>query len=77
MPAGRAERSGPAGHVRRALAELAERGIVRSVDIGPDNSVASTKVADARITYSGTGALADANAPGLLSRFFNFSWFPF
>jgi len=52
-------------------------GIVRSVDIGPDNSVASTKVADARITYSGTGALADANAPGLLSRFFNFSWFPF
>jgi flagellar L-ring protein precursor FlgH len=52
-------------------------GIVRSVDIGPDNTVASTKIADARITYSGTGALADANSPGLLSRFFNFSWFPF
>jgi len=33
------------------------------------------KVADARISYGAKGALADANRPGLLSRFFN--WFPF
>lgn len=51
-------------------------GIVRSVDINPDNSVLSTKVADARITYSARGALADANSPGLLSRFFNSPWLP-
>jgi flagellar L-ring protein precursor FlgH len=51
-------------------------GIVRSVDITPDNTVLSTKVADARITYSARGALADANSPGLLSRFFNTPWLP-
>lgn len=51
-------------------------GIVRSVDISPDNTVLSTRVADARITYSARGALADANSPGLLSRFFNLPWLP-
>jgi len=49
-------------------------GIVRPVDIGPDNSVPSFKVADARITYSGTGTLADANRPGILARFFMKLW---
>ncbi|MFO0512065.1 MAG: flagellar basal body L-ring protein FlgH [Gammaproteobacteria bacterium] len=52
-------------------------GIVRAVDIEPDNTVPSTKIADARITYAGRGAIADANAPGLLSRFFNAPWLPF
>jgi len=47
------------------------QGIVRPIDINPDNSISSLKVADARISYGGTGALADANRPGLLSRFFN------
>lgn len=49
-------------------------GIVRPVDIGPDNSVPSFKVADARITYSGSGTLADSNRPGLLARFFMKLW---
>ena len=49
-------------------------GIVRPVDIASDNSVDSYKVADARITYSGRGTLADANRPGLLTRFFIKLW---
>jgi flagellar L-ring protein precursor FlgH len=49
-------------------------GIVRPVDIGPDNSVPSFKVADARITYSGTGTLADSNRPGIIARFFMKLW---
>lgn len=49
-------------------------GIVRPADIGPDNSVPSFKVADARIAYSGNGAINDANRPGLLSRFFLKLW---
>lgn len=53
------------------------QGIVRPVDIAPDNTIPSTEVADARIAYGQHGALNDANAPGLLSRFFNFSWLPF
>jgi flagellar L-ring protein precursor FlgH len=49
-------------------------GIVRPADIAADNSVPSFKVADARITYSGNGAIADANRPGFLSRFFMKVW---
>ena len=52
-------------------------GIVRPVDITPNNTVTSDRVADARIEYKGRGALADANSQGWLSRFFNSPWFPF
>lgn len=53
------------------------QGIVRPIDIDPDNSISSLKVADAVISYGGKGALADANKPGLLARFFNLPWMPF
>lgn len=46
------------------------RGIVRPVDIGPTNTVSSTQVANAQITYKGKGATADSNAVGWLARFF-------
>ena len=52
-------------------------GIVRTEDIGPDNSVDSTKVANAYITYAGEGPTADANALGWLARFFISAIFPF
>ena len=53
------------------------RGIVRPDDVGTDNSVVSTRIANAQITYSGKGALADANRMGLIARFFNSPIFPF
>lgn len=52
-------------------------GIIRPVDIGPQNTVPSTKVADAAITYSGRGNLQATNRPGWLTRFFNSPIFPF
>ncbi len=52
-------------------------GIVRPQDIQYDDTVLSTKVADSRIVYTGTGALADSNSMGWLARFFNSSWWPF
>lgn len=52
------------------------QGIVRTADIGPDNTVASTRVADARIVFGGRGPMARANAMGWLDRFFNGAWFP-
>ena len=52
-------------------------GIIRPVDIGPENTVPSTKVADAAITYSGRGNLQATNKPGWLTRFFNSPIFPF
>jgi len=52
------------------------QGVIRPIDINPDNSIPSYKVADASITYGAQGALNDANRPGLLSRFFNSIWNP-
>ncbi|SDA67382.1 flagellar L-ring protein precursor FlgH [Pseudomonas sp. NFPP33] len=52
-------------------------GLVRADDISTDNTVSSTRVADARITYSGTGAFADASQPGWMSRFFMSPLWPF
>ncbi len=46
-------------------------GIIRAADIGPDNRVLSTRVADARITYSGKGEIARASRQGWLNRFFS------
>ena len=53
------------------------QGIVRPVDIRPDNSVPSTKVADAVIAYGSQGALNDSNSKGWLARFFDSRWMPF
>lgn len=52
-------------------------GMVRADDIATDNTVSSTRVADARITYSGTGSFADASQPGWFDRFFLSPLFPF
>ena len=46
-------------------------GLVRAADIGPDNRVLSTRVADARIRYAGKGDIARASKPGWLSHFFS------
>lgn len=52
-------------------------GLLRPSDIAPDNTVVSTRLADARLTYSATGALADAQRQGWMSRVFNSPWWPF
>ena len=52
-------------------------GLVRPDDISTDNTVSSTRIADARITYSGTGTFANASQPGWLSRFFMSPVWPF
>lgn len=69
------------GEKNLALNQGSERvrlsGIVRPVDVRPDNTIPSDRVADARIEYVGRGALADANSQGWLVRFFNSDFFPF
>lgn len=52
-------------------------GLVRPADIATDNTVLSSRVANAQIAYSGSGTLADSNAPGWLSRILNSAWWPF
>ena len=46
-------------------------GIVRPEDIAFDNTVLSSKIADARIQYTGQGDNHQAARPGLLARLFN------
>jgi len=46
-------------------------GRIRLVDIDAENRLGSSQVANARIIYSGKGAVQQASKPGWLSRFFN------
>ncbi len=52
-------------------------GLIRPQDINLDNTVMSSKLADARIAYSGTGELAENTRQGWLTRALNSAWFPF
>ncbi|MEX8192237.1 flagellar basal body L-ring protein FlgH [Comamonas guangdongensis] len=52
-------------------------GYVRATDVDLNNRVSSLRVANARIGYSGHGALSDASQAGWLTRFFQSPLFPF
>lgn len=46
-------------------------GIVRLVDIDPQNQIRSGQVADVQVEYAGSGSVQRASREGWLSRFFN------
>lgn len=52
-------------------------GIVRPVDVLANNTVLSTKVADATINYIGEGAIAESGFKGWLARFFSGPYMPY
>ena len=52
-------------------------GVVRPADVATNNTVTSDKIADAHISYSGKGVIANANRMGWLTRFFNSVLSPF
>ena len=52
-------------------------GVVRPADIAPDNTISSSRVANARISYTGEGTLAESNSKGWLARFFSSPLWPF
>ncbi|MFT2091435.1 flagellar basal body L-ring protein FlgH [Paraglaciecola sp. 2405UD69-4] len=52
-------------------------GVVRPADVSPTNEIVSTKIANARIQYSGTGSFASAQQAGWLSGFFSSEYWPF
>ena len=46
------------------------KGIIRPTDISASNTIASSNIADARITYTNAGVYADSTQPGWLSKIF-------
>ncbi len=52
-------------------------GIIRTRDVGLDNKISSSKVANAQIVYSGVGLTHDSNSAGWGSRFFLSDVWPF
>jgi len=66
------------GRKQLSLTEGAEfiqvRGVLRARDIQPDNTVSSMRMAQAQISYRGTGNLADSSQPGWLSQFLFKYW---
>lgn len=46
-------------------------GIIRKRDIKPNNTIDSSRVADARITYSGSGEIASGSEQGWVTRLLN------
>ena len=53
---------------------MALTGIIRPVDIGFDNTIPSTRIADAAITYIGKGIVADEQSAGWLARILSKIW---
>lgn len=51
-------------------------GLIRPQDITPDNTVSSSKVADARISFGGRGNLNNNTKQGWLDRIFSSPWWP-
>jgi len=49
-------------------------GTVRSRDISAENTISSALVADARIAYSGKGAISDRQKPGWLLNALDWAW---
>lgn len=64
-------------HINQGDEYIRLKGIIRPEDIASNNTILSTKVADARISYGGTGAPAEVNMVGWLSRFFMSPLWPF
>lgn len=46
-------------------------GIVRPQDIGSDNTILSSSISEAKITYSGKGVANTGQRPGFIARFLN------
>ncbi|WP_306535769.1 flagellar basal body L-ring protein FlgH [Geobacter sp.] len=50
------------------------QGTIRPRDISPDNTINSTMIADARISYTGNGVISDRQRPGWLLNILDYIW---
>ncbi len=54
--------------------EVLLQGIVRPKDIGSDNTILSTQVADAKVILTGIGVVGEKQTPGWLARVIDMVW---
>ena len=52
-------------------------GVIRREDVRPDNTISSTRIANAQLAYTGSGTLDQSNSMGWLARLFNSVIWPF
>jgi flagellar L-ring protein precursor FlgH len=57
--------------VNHELQMITVEGLVRRQDIGIDNTVSSTQLADVRLTFDGIGVIDDKQRPPLIGRIFD------
>jgi flagellar L-ring protein precursor FlgH len=48
------------------------RGQIRPLDISPDNTIPSSRLANAQINYDGKGYVSRSGKPGIINRIFSF-----
>jgi flagellar L-ring protein precursor FlgH len=60
--------------INREKQILVLRGMIRPEDIGNDNTVLSSRVADSEVYYVGDGVIQDKQGPGWLVRFLDKAW---
>ncbi len=53
---------------------LVVTGLIRPMDVSPDNTITSNRIADAHIAYYGKGVISDTQKPGWFTRLMNNVW---
>jgi len=60
--------------INNEVRELLISGIVRPEDIAADNTIAHTKIAEARISYGGRGHISEMQRPPIGQEIYNILW---
>lgn len=58
--------------VNGETSRIGVRGRIRQADISADNTILSSRIADAQIDYNGRGFVSRSARPGLINRIFSF-----
>jgi flagellar L-ring protein precursor FlgH len=60
--------------VNREKTKITVSGIIRARDVTPRNTVLSSQIADAEISFQGTGPLWNSQRRGILTKILDWIW---
>ena len=61
-------------HINEEMNQIVLTGIIRSADVDTQNMIASTRIANAEIFYTGRGPITNTNRRGVLTELWEFLW---